>query len=342
MSRRQRVLIVGPAWIGDMVMAQTLFKLLKQRRPESQLDVVAPAWTKPLLERMPELHQSIDLPFGHGELRLKDRYRFAQSLREQNYEQVIVLPNSFKSALIPFWTKISRRTGWVGEYRYPLLNDIRQLDKTQLPLMIQQFMALGLEKNEKLPADPALPALTISPDSVENTLKQLNILPKDGPILALCPGAEFGSSKRWPLEYYAEIAKNKLAQGWQVWLFGSAKDRLITDQIEALTDHRVLNLAGNTKLTQAIDLLSLANLVVTNDSGLMHIAAALSRPVVVFYGSTSAGFTPPLSQQVKILKLTLPCSPCFKRECPLSHMKCMRDLHPEQAIAAMNDLVTVN
>jgi heptosyltransferase-2 len=335
MSLATRILIIGPAWIGDMVMAQTLFTLLKQRNPQRQLDVLAPAWTKPLLERMPEVNQALNLPFNHGELRLRERYQLAKSLRQQNYEQVIVLPNSFKSALIPFCSKIPRRTGWVGEMRYPLLNDIRRLDKSKLPLMIQQFMALGLEKGEQLPQNPALPSLSISAASVEKTLQTLNITRPTAPILALCPGAEFGPSKRWPAEYYAEIAKKKLAEGWQVWLFGSVKDKLITDQIETLTDHRVLNLAGNTKLTEAIDLLSLANLVVTNDSGLMHIAAALSRPIVAIYGSTSTKFTPPLTEQVKILQLKLPCSPCFQRECPLTHFKCMNDLKPDLVIAAM-------
>jgi heptosyltransferase-2 len=235
MSLATRILIIGPAWIGDMVMAQTLFTLLKQRNPQRQLDVLAPAWTKPLLERMPEVNQALNLPFNHGELRLRERYQLAKSLRQQNYEQVIVLPNSFKSALIPFSSKIPRRTGWVGEMRYPLLNDIRRLDKSKLPLMIQQFMALGLEKGEQLPQNPALPSLSISAASVEKTLQTLNITRPTAPILALCPGAEFGPSKRWPAEYYAEIAKKKLAEGWQVWLFGSVKDKLITDQIETLT-----------------------------------------------------------------------------------------------------------
>lgn len=318
-----------------MVMAQTLFTLLKQRDPQRQLDVLAPAWTKPLVERMVEVNQAIDLPFNHGELRLRERYQAAKSLRQQQYDQVIVLPNSFKSGLIPFWSKIPRRTGWVGEMRYPLLNDIRRLDKTQLPQMIQQFMALGLAPGELLPENPSLPTLSISAASVEKTLQTLKISRPTQPMLAICPGAEFGPAKRWPVEYYAEIANRQLAKGWQVWLFGSAKDKAVTDQIDTLTDHRTLNVAGNTTLTEAIDLLSLATLVVTNDSGLMHIAAALSRPIVAIYGSTSTTFTPPLTKQVKIVQLKLPCRPCFERECPLTHFKCMNDLKPGLVIEAM-------
>ena len=338
MTSAKRILIVGPAWIGDMVMAQTLFKLLKERRPEVELDVLAPTWTIPLLDRMPEVKQSINLPFNHGELRLRDRYYFAKSLLNKHYDQAIVLPNSFKSALIPFWANIPRRTGWVGEMRYPLLNDARRLDRTKLPLMIQQFMALGIEKDEHLPQQPALPLLSISKTSVEKTLRDLKLTQTESPILVLCPSAEFGPAKRWPAEYYAEVAKAKLAENWQVWLFGSAKEKAITDQIAALTDHRALNLAGATKLTEAVDLLSLANLVISNDSGLMHIAAALSRPLVVLYGSTTPHFTPPLTHQIKILKLDLPCSPCFKRECPLKHFKCMLDLKPNVVIDAAKDL----
>lgn len=331
----KHILIVGPAWIGDMVMAQTLFKLLKERQPSVCIDVLAPAWTIPLLDRMPEVHQSFNLPFGHGELRLWDRYRFAKSLTASHYEQAIVLPNSWKSALIPFWMNIPRRTGWVGEMRYGLLNDIRRLNKSALPLMIEQFMALGFEAKEPFENTNSFPKLLVSPTTVAATVNRYQLSPNKQPILALCPGAEFGSSKRWPAEYYAEVAKAKIESGWQVWLFGSAKDKSVTDQIAALTDFRAVNLAGVTQLAEAIDLLSLASLVVTNDSGLMHIAAALLRPLVVIYGSTSPKFTPPLAHdQVQIVRLSeLTCSPCFERECPLSHLKCMRDLKP---ITVMN------
>ncbi len=335
----ERILIVGPAWVGDMMMAQTLFKLIKQRNPNSVLDVLAPSWTKPLLDRMPEVNESLDLPFAHGELRVRDRYRLGRLLRSRGYDQAFVLPNSYKSALIPFWANIPRRTGWVGELRYGLLNDIRHLDEARFPLMIQRFMALALLPNENLPEVYPRPELTLSAESVASTLQRFRLMTSDEPILALCPGAEFGSSKRWPPEYFAEIAKTKLSEGWRVWLLGSAKDKVITDQIDALTDHRTLNLAGNTSLTEVIDLLSLANFVVTNDSGLMHVAAALNRPTVVMYGSTSPKFTPPLSERVQILRLDLPCSPCFQRECPLRHFNCMIELKPDLVLSAMDAII---
>ncbi len=337
MSER-KILVVGPAWVGDMVMAQTLFQLLKQQAPGIQVDVLAPPWTKPLLERMPEVEQSIDLPFGHGELRLRDRRAIGKNLRSRVYDQAIILPNSYKSALIPFWAKIPQRTGWVGEMRYGLLNDIRRLDAKRYPLMIQRFMALGLPKKADLPTELPRPALKIAPDRVAETITRVGLVRDDRPVLALCPGAEFGASKRWPLEYYAEVANVKLAQGWRVWVFGSPKDKPIADRIQALTDHRAVNLAGTTQLTEAVDLLALADCVVTNDSGLMHIAAALNRPTIAIYGSTSTAFTPPLSDRVKVLQLDLSCQPCFSRECPLKHFKCMMDLKPDQIVKAMESM----
>lgn len=333
MNNNRKILIIGPAWVGDMVMAQMLFRLLKQRMSQCQIDVLAPAWTKPLLDRMPEVQESLDSPFSHGEFRLIDRYHLGLILRKRRYDQAIVLPNSYKSALVPWFAKVPRRTGWMGEMRYTLLNDIRYLNKKQLPLMIQRFIALGLEKGESLSDKFFYPELKISKSNVNTTLHQFS-LSAETPILALCPGAEFGPSKQWPVSYFAEVANAKLAEGWQVWLFGSMKDKSVTDSIVSLVTHPIQNLAGLTQLSETVDLLSLASLVVTNDSGLMHIAAALHRSLVAVYGSTSPDFTPPLSSQAKILKSSLSCSPCFKRHCPYGrrYHPCMKELTPKRVL----------
>ncbi|MFW0079129.1 MAG: lipopolysaccharide heptosyltransferase II [Coxiella endosymbiont of Haemaphysalis qinghaiensis] len=333
--KNKKILIIGPAWIGDMIMAQTLFKLLKQRTPNLEIDVLAPAWTKPLLNRMPEVWEALSSPFGHGEFRLKERYQLGVVLQDRHYDQAIVLPNSHKSALIPWFAKVPCRTGWVGEMRYGLLNDIRPLDKKRLPLMIQRFIALGLKRDEPFPAEFRQPKLRISESNLNTTLNGFS-LSVQRPILALCPGGEFGPSKRWPIAYYAEVAKAKLAEGWQVWLFGSVRDKFIADSIVSLVSGSIKNLAGMTQLSEAIDLLSLASLVVTNDSGLMHISAALQRPLVVLYGSTSPDFTPPLSAQAKILKLALSCSPCFRRHCLYGHHRCMEELTPNRVLELTN------
>lgn len=333
-----KILIVGPAWVGDMVMAQCLFKLLKQRNPNVIIDVLAPAWSLPLLARMPEVSASIIMPIGHGKLGLLERYRLGVKLREKKYDQAILLPNSFKSALVPFFAKIPVRTGWRGEMRYLVLNDVRILDEKRYPLMIERFMALGLAPNEELPKDYPIPELQISLETSAQALAKHKLKMPTRPILALCPGAEFGPAKRWPEDYFADIANAKLKEGWDVWLFGSVKDQPVAERIMELTQERCVNLTGHTRLEEAIDLLSFAAIVVSNDSGLMHIAAALKKPLVAVYGATSASFTPPLHQQAKIVSLSLDCQPCFQRTCPLKHHRCMLDLKPEMVLSAINNL----
>lgn len=329
------ILIIGPAWVGDMVMAQSLFKLIKQKAPSTRIDVLAPQWTFSLLSRMPEVSQAIEMPVGHGALHLRARFALAKTLRTHHYDQAIVLPNSFKAALIPWFARIPKRTGWRGEFRYGVLNDVRQLDKKRYALMIEQFMALGVPAGEALPHPYPHPSFQLSPESQATTLAKHQPLWRGRPVLALAPGAEYGPAKRWPADYFAQAANQKIAEGWDVWLLGSQKDRAITDHIQSLTDNRCDNLAGRPVLAETIDLLSLASGLITNDSGLMHIAAALKKPVIALYGPTSPAFTPPLSDRATVLKLDLACQPCFARECPLGHSRCMRDLTPDNVLHAM-------
>lgn len=337
-SHAKRILIIGPAWVGDMVMAQTLFILLKRQNPNVIIDVLAPAWSEPLLTRMPEVNKSLVLPFKHGELKWRERYKLSRILRANLYDEAFVLPNSFKSALIPYWTKIKKRIGWRGEMRWGLLNDVRYLDKQKYPLMIERFMALALPPNAIIDKPYPYPALQISETDRTGALTKHQLSITQKPILALCPGAEFGPAKRWPAEYYAEVARDKLAAGWDVWIFGSPKDQAEATIIQQITQNACVDLTGKTSLAEAIDLLSLASLVISNDSGLMHISAALKRPLVVLYGSSDPRFTPPLSDQVKILSLNLSCSPCFERICPLQHQRCLRDLTAPQVLKAISEL----
>ncbi|QGZ28689.1 lipopolysaccharide heptosyltransferase II [Stutzerimonas stutzeri] len=335
------ILIVGPSWVGDMVMAQTLFACLKQRHPDCHIDVLAPEWSRPILERMPEVRQALSFPVGHGVLDMATRRSVAQGLRGQ-YQQAILLPNSLKSALVPFFAGIPKRTGWRGEMRFGLLNDMRKLDKQRYPLMIERFMALAFEPGAELPRPYPKPSLRIDAESREAALTRFD-LSVDRPVLALCPGAEFGESKRWPAEHFAQVAEAKIREGWQVWLFGSKNDHSVGEDIRQRLipglREEALNLAGETSLAEAIDLLSCADAVVSNDSGLMHVAAALARPLVSVYGSTSPAFTPPLSEQVEIVRLGLDCSPCFERTCRFGHNNCMRELGPRSVIDALDRLV---
>ncbi|MDH3673353.1 MAG: lipopolysaccharide heptosyltransferase II [Gammaproteobacteria bacterium] len=336
----ERILVVGPAWIGDMVMAQSLFKLIKQRRPQVQIDVVAPAWTESLLARMPEVAQAFSLPVGHGDLALGTRWKLGRRLRERDYEQAIILPNSLKSALIPFVASVRRRTGFLGEYRWGLLNDVRRLDKKMLPRRVDTYIALGLDKEEPMLTSIPQPTLNASRSDAHAALTRLGQELPSGPVLGMCPGAEYGPAKRWPASYFAQVASAQLARGWQVWLFGSGKDVPITEEIQALTDSRCLNLGGRTSLDECINLMSLVTTVVTNDSGLMHVAASLDRDLVAVYGCTSPEHNPPLHPRARILYLGLDCSPCYQRECPLEHLNCLRQLRPAQVLESLDAQVS--
>lgn len=336
-----KVLIIGPAWVGDMVMSQTLYKLLKARAPETQIDVLAPAWTRPLLERMPEVRRALPMPLGHGRLGLGERHRLGRSLRAEGYAQAIVLPNSFKSALVPFFARIPLRTGWRGEMRLGVLNDRRTLDKHRYPLMVQRFAALAFPAGASLPDPLPPPALRVSETALGALGSRFALLAARR-VLALCPGAEFGASKRWPAASYAAVAREALARGEEVWLLGSAHDgpaaAAILQALSGGEREHCRDFTGATTLAEAIDLLSQAHAVVSNDSGLMHVAAALDRPLVVIYGSSSPGFTPPLARRVRTVSLGLDCSPCFQRQCPLGHQKCMLDLEPARVLRALDEL----
>lgn len=327
-----------------MVMAQSLFLTLKDTWPDCRIDVLAPAWTFALLDRMPEVTQAVAMPLTHGQFGLLDRIKLGRSLRSEAYDQSIVLPNSWKSALIPFFANIPVRSGFIGECRWGLLNDARKLDKKILTMTVQRFVALGLTDNAALPPEYPVPRLTISREQQNAVIGKFNltdIYAKTGvlsaKILALCPGAEYGAAKRWPAAYYAEVARHKIEQGWQVWLFGSDKDKAICDAINREAGGFCTNFAGRTSLAEAVDLMSLVNTVVSNDSGLMHVAAALDKKLIALYGSSDPGFTPPLNAKANIISLNLDCSPCFKRDCPLGHTKCLTDIPPDRVL----DLVTL-
>jgi len=332
-----KILIIGPSWVGDTVMAQCLFKILKQQNPSVQIDVSAQKFLHPLLERMPEANKSIDLNVKHGELGLKKRHKLSKTLRNENYSQAIVLPNSLKSALIPWLAKIPERTGWRGEWRYGLINDLRILDKKQYPLMIERFMALGLPFDAELPEEYPFPKLNVDENTIAAVTEKFGITSQPKPILALCPGAEYGPAKRWPTEYFAEVANQQLNKNWQVWLFGGNKDTEIGETIQNKTQQRCVNLIGKTNLGEAIDLLSLADFAITNDSGLMHIAAALDLSIIAIYGSSSPTFTPPLSDKTKMLTSKLPCSPCFKRKCKFGHYKCLHETTPDKVLELLGE-----
>jgi heptosyltransferase-2 len=321
-----RILIVAPAWVGDAVLAHPLYKRLRERHAGSTITVLAPPWVLPILGRMPEVDATLENPFGHGTLAIAERRRFAKSLAGR-FDHAIVLPNSLKSALVPYFAGIPLRTGYLGESRFGLLNDRRRLDEKALPLMVERFAALAEAPGTPLERPVPSPQLVVDERAQDATLARLE-LRADRPVVAFCPGAEYGTSKRWPAAYYAELARMFAGEGRQVWLLGSPRDAAVGEEIVRRSRGVCLNLCGSTRLDEAVDLIALADLVISNDSGLMHVAAALDRPLFAIFGSSSPRFTPPLSARARVVQLDLPCSPCFKRECPLQHFKCMMELTP--------------
>ena len=334
-----RALIVAPAWIGDTVMAQPLFMRLHEKTPGLQLDALAPRWVAPTLQRMPEIAQVIDNPFAHGELSLGARYALARKLAKAGYQRAYILPNSLKSALIPFLAGIPERIGFTGEARYGLINRRHALDEIALPQMAERFAQLAEAPGAPLPRPLQNPRLSSSREQQAATLATLatfGTAARPDKIAVFCPGAEYGPAKRWPARHFAALADALHARGYAIWLLGSPKDKPVGDEIIQLAspDAVPTNLCGSTSLTQAIDLIAAADFVVCNDSGLMHVAAALDRPLIAVYGSSSPGFTPPLSKRAQVISLKLECSPCFKRECPLGHLDCLNKLEPQRVLDA--------
>jgi len=325
----QRILVVGPSWVGDMVMAQSLFITLLQRFPGALIDVVAPKWSGDLLGRMPEVNEYIEMPLGQGQFELGVRYRLGKSLQARHYDQAVIIPRSWKSAVVPAAARIPQRIGYRGEMRYGLLNDIRPLDKSVLTQTVQRYVSLGLPVDEALPpASIPQPYLNVDQENQTALITQFSLsLAK--PVVGLMPGAEYGPAKCWPIEYYGELANRLIAEGYQVWLFGSPKDQASCTAITEIAPSAV-DLSGKTKLVDVVDLIALCKLVVCNDSGLMHIAAATGRHVVAIYGSSTPDYTPPLTGRADICYLGLSCSPCFKRECPIGstvgRLQCLRNI----------------
>ncbi|MEZ9925707.1 lipopolysaccharide heptosyltransferase II [Vibrio breoganii] len=346
-SKPTKILIIGPSWVGDMVMSQSLYRTLKEQFPSSDIDVLAPAWCKPVLDRMPEVSKAIDMPLGHGQLCMRTRYQLGKQLSKEGYSHAYILPNSAKSALIPLIARIPNRIGWKGEMRYGLLTDVRQ-NRKQFKYMVERYVALAHPKKDMLNSESlggldnlAYPRLEIPEVDRTQALDKFK-LDLARPVVGLCPGAEFGPSKQWPIEHFASVANEVIRQGFQVWIFGSQNDKNIGDSLTRLVndDNKayVTNLAGSSSLVEAIDLISCCKTVISNDSGAMHIAAAVGCSVIGLYGSTSPNYTPPLSKDVAILSTNIECRPCFERECPYGHLKCLKELTPAMVLEAFNKL----
>lgn len=332
-------LIVAPIkFVGDTVMMHALVQKIASDNQGAKIDVLALKYLHPLLKRMPEIAEIIDAPFRSGELALGKRYRLAKKLRDHHYDHGYVAVNNFKAALVLWWAKIKKRTGWLGEMRYLLLNDI-YYGRTKLLREVDRFAALAFPKGGYDPQKLPFPKLRTTADTVAKTLANLHIELPFKPILVLCHGPAHRPAKRWPPEFFAEVALTFLQQGWAVWLLGSKDEVLTGEAIMRITDGQCLDLTGRTTLEDSIDLLSQAKVVVSSDSGLMHVAAAVNCAVVALYGATPAEFAPPLCQHRRILASGASCKPCrAKITCTLPGHPCMRALVPDMVVRAVTEL----
>lgn len=321
----EKILVIGPSWVGDTIMAQSLYKHLAAAPVPPVIDVLCPGWSLPVLARMPEVRRGVELPVGHGELKLGLRRRIGRSLRAENYDRAIVLPRSLKAALVPFFAGVPVRTGFRAEARFGLVNDLRPLPGA-LDQTVKRYLALGRPAGAPLPEDIPRPGLRVDLANQAHLMTRLG-LGGDRPVVAMMPGAEYGPAKRWPIEKVVRLARRLAEDGCAVWVLGSARDRAFTAPLdETPVPPGLHHLCGQTTLADAVDLLARARVAVTNDSGLMHMAAAVGAHVVAIYGSSSAGFTPPLTDRCDILSKGLDCSPCYARECPLGHYRCLTEI----------------
>ncbi|NIH11689.1 MAG: ADP-heptose--LPS heptosyltransferase RfaF [Serratia symbiotica] len=345
-----KILVIGPSWVGDMMMSQSLYRTLKAEYPSAEIDVMAAAWCRPLLTRMPEVHQALPMPLGHGTLAIGERWRLGHALRANQYDHAYVLPNSFKSALVPFFANVPQRTGWRGEIRYGLLNDIRVLDKAAFPLMVQRYVALAYDKGrihcaDDLPQPLLWPQLQVSEEEIAKTTTTFN-LTDHRPMIGFCPGAEFGPAKRWPHYHYATLAQRLIEQGYQIALFGSAKDYAAGEQIRTALQANArdccINLAGKTQLEQAVILIASCQAIVSNDSGLMHITAALNKPLIALYGPSSPDFTPPLSDKAKVIRLISGYHKVRKGDADQGYHQSLIDIQPQQVLEALTPLLAAS
>jgi heptosyltransferase II len=384
---KRKILLISPNWIGDAVVALSLISLITNRDTNIKIDLLAPKHLADIFLRCPSVNQIFVTDFKHSQLELGKRIAWAKKLKKEKYNQAIILPNSFKSALIPFLARIPLRTGYRGEIRYFLLNDLRILDRSlyfqqkgfqkiapidssslafsrgacevskrslldinehcertrnkaknqnakSILRLVDRYVALGIAKKSVLPNQFHNPHLETKAEDLGKAKKKF-ALNLTKPVIVICPGAEYGPAKKWPAEYFAKVAKKKIAEDYQVWILGGNKDQKDALEIQTLTENSCLDFTGKTTIAEAIDLLSLANMVITNDSGLMHIAAALDQPLAAIFGSSSPQYTPPLSNRAKILKIDLPCSPCFQRTCRFGHYRCLREITPEMVLTVV-------
>ena len=326
----QRSLVVAPQWIGDAVMSEPLLARLAARG--ERLSVAALPWVAPVYRAMPQVPEVVEWPFAHGRLDWAQRRRIAVELRGR-FDIAYILPNSLKSALIPWLARIPRRIGYHGEGRVMLLNQ-RLRNPVGRPPMVEFYSALAGSPGEATPP----PRLSLDAQTLSAATERAGVT--HGAYWAFAPGAEYGPAKCWPAAHYAALARTlHQREGVPVVLLGSGKEVALCQAIAAAAEPACRVLAGRTSLLDAMALIAAARGMVSNDSGLMHVAAAFGVPQAAVFGSTSPLHTPPLNPRAQVLwlkdELKLDCAPCFDRVCRFGHTRCLTELEPQRVEAAL-------
>lgn len=330
------ILLIAPHWIGDAVMSLPLISLLRSKLPNSNIDVLCTPWVAPIYRACPEIQAVTQVDFQHGVLQWNLRYSTAQMLKKQGYDIALVLPNSFKSALIPWLAKIPLRIGYQGEWRLGLINASlpNPSRKLRMPMALHYAKLL-----DRLPGaavslhDLPNPRLCLTPSLQQWAKSQINEI-GGNPYYVFAPGAEYGPAKRWPTSHFAQLANQILEQdaSSQILILGSQSDRILGEEIVLQTHqaNRIHNWCGQIALDQSMALIAQCKSLISNDSGLMHIGAALSIPQIAIFGSSNPKHTPPLSDRAQTIWLQLGCSPCYQRNCPLGHLHCLNHIEAKQ------------
>jgi heptosyltransferase II len=335
-----RILVIAPNWIGDAVMSEPLLAAIKVSYPHAVIDVLATPWVAPVYRACSEVSELIEADLQHGQLQWGMRRALAAQIKKRDYASCYVLPNSLKSALIPWLANIPVRIGYQGELRRLLLTETKaNSPKTQRIPMVEHYANL-CTPSHNVDAAVRVPQLSPTAAALESARMRLQAAGiQTDTLVVLCPGAEYGPSKRWPTAHFAALAQSILdaTPTASVVLLGSPSDHAIGDAIisGAASQDRIFNWCGATSLDEAIAIISMCNNLVSNDSGLMHIGAALQIPQVAVFGSSDPNHTPPNSAKAIVISLHLPCSPCHQRECPLGHLNCLNQISPERVFAAL-------
>lgn len=339
-----RILVIAPHWIGDAVMSLPLITLIHTKFPNSSIDVLCTPWVGSIYRASPAVETIVERDFQHGALQWSLRRSTARELKKQAYDMAFVLPNSMKSALIPWLAGIPTRIGYQGEYRFGLINvSLPNPSRQARTPMMEHYAKLLGGALDQISNPQNLPSPKLSIDSTLTQWARGRIEEIGGvPLYVFAPGAEYGSAKRWPTSHFAQLA-NQILEGnpdAKIIILGSRADHVLGQEIVQSTNlsDRIHNWCGAIRLDQSMALIAQSTCLISNDSGLMHIGAALSIPQIAIFGSSNPKHTPPLSPKAQIIWLGLDCSPCYQRTCPLGHLNCLNQIDSQRVYSMLTPI----